>query len=235
MKKLILPLAMLSSTVTAQITLEHTYNTYVGGLYDNGSIGYSTYEQSSRTWKHYDDNHSLIRTIVIPEVSGFTNAAPSYYGRNRFANSNEFMYMVQYNGQQGDTRIKIFSETGTMHFSESCTSCYGQILQVNGSEKLIINSATFGKIYSLPGTWLGIAPTDGGGQEFRMYPNPTAELVTINATEAGSVVLFNSIGQEVARYSIQTPGSISFSVQHLQAGVYMVRVNDQLTERLVVR
>lgn len=70
----------------------------------------------------------------------------------------------------------------------------------------------------------------------RVYPNPAKEVLYIETTSSAEVRLMDIAGNVVAEESFVNAGQNSLSLEHLAAGVYLVRINEQgktTTQRLV--
>ena len=69
-----------------------------------------------------------------------------------------------------------------------------------------------------------------GKQSITIYPNPANEVLNIElGDEPSEVVIYNSLGQMVKHIEM-TSGNIQMNVEDLNAGVYFVKVNGEVTK-----
>lgn len=81
-----------------------------------------------------------------------------------------------------------------------------------------------------------LAVNDIAANEFLMVPNPADNMVTITSKEKkiSQVAIFNLLGQQVFDRTFEDSISESIDVSNLTAGMYLVKINDNTTRRLVV-
>jgi hypothetical protein len=74
-------------------------------------------------------------------------------------------------------------------------------------------------------------------ESVKLYPNPCADLLTIQvATPISNCLLYNSLGQVVNRFDVNT-NEYTFNLSHLDAGIYYLNfmVNDELFTKKVIK
>jgi len=227
-----------AASALGQVTLEHTYPVGSGNFLGYGEVGYSTYDSNTRTWRHYSASHQLTRTIVIPEVSGFnTILVANYYGVGVFTSENSFHYLVTYLGPNNDRVIRVYSESGTQLFTKSCNLCNAVVGPMNGQPKLMIAGPTQTEVYSLGGQWQGWMSTGDLDEALYqpLFPNPTSSFVTIDVPQSGVLTVTDLLGQQVLSIPVQHSGSVTLPVYGWVSGTYIISVNGQHSQRLIVR
>jgi hypothetical protein len=240
MKKLLTSLAILAAaTSSAQITLEHTYSDGNASTLYWGMEGYQVFNSVSQVWKHYSPNHQLIRTINIPTIPGHVMyIPPQYYGTGLFNTDSDLEYLAYYYEEGTNNRIiRVYKESGTQLLTKSCDNCSAVVAEVAGDPKLIISISSVSEVYSLGGTWPLQTDVDEPDtrSRFNMYPNPSSEMVSFEITEPGSIELINMHGQVVSSVPTNDVGTITLPVSGMVAGTYLVHVNGQFAERLIIR
>ena len=74
-------------------------------------------------------------------------------------------------------------------------------------------------------TYLSIEDNDSNGLSFSIYPNPTADFITIKAkTAISNVKIYSTLGRLVKDVTAETRIDIS----DLSAGYYIVKIKDEL-------
>jgi hypothetical protein len=76
------------------------------------------------------------------------------------------------------------------------------------------------------------------GETVLIFPNPADESTNLQILHAGTrVTMFDSMGKKVSEYVFESPQLATFDLNHLNSGVYLVRVsslNKQIQLRLIV-
>jgi choice-of-anchor B domain-containing protein len=82
---------------------------------------------------------------------------------------------------------------------------------------------------------LGVNEADDLG--FSMYPNPSNNNLTIKSTNnpLTTVEIYNVSGQIVLSFNFSESISEIMDVSNLNSGIYLVRINDSITKRLIVK
>jgi choice-of-anchor B domain-containing protein len=81
-----------------------------------------------------------------------------------------------------------------------------------------------------------LSTTTFDDSEFGLFPNPASDMLTLTSTgnPLNSVVIYNVLGQRVAQYDLNNSTSETINISNLKSGVYMVRINNESTKRLIV-
>ncbi len=221
MKKLLTALFLLYASLDfAQITLEHQYpGTFVYAT-QIGATDWNYYTVSGYALSIYDINHTLIKSITIPNGGIGTELMTYTVGNvstNLFNTDSYYEYSVQYSdtvppyGSIVATKFYVYNELGTVLFSLDSTqatnvSCYN----TNAGIKMIANQTgrtlTQGNVYSLGGNFLSTAPeVSNGGNGFTLeapYPNPSNNMIHLayslpEGTDKAEMIITNISGQVV--------------------------------------
>lgn len=72
--------------------------------------------------------------------------------------------------------------------------------------------------------------------DFKMYPNPASDAVTITAKDEplNAIAIYNVLGQKVLQYSFSDSISEKINISELNSGVYLVQINNSTSKRLIV-
>jgi hypothetical protein len=73
--------------------------------------------------------------------------------------------------------------------------------------------------------------------DFRFYPNPAEDYITVDLPLTGDISLFNILGKELTGI-FNVSGKATISVSELPKGVYFVKVdfgNDFLIKKVVIK
>ncbi|MDO4728000.1 MAG: T9SS type A sorting domain-containing protein [Bacteroidota bacterium] len=76
------------------------------------------------------------------------------------------------------------------------------------------------------------------GNEFVLYPNPTTEVVTIQAnqlSEINSVEVFNTLGQKVFEDKYNNVVRVELNFSQFSKGIYLIKVNDSFLQKVVLK
>lgn len=81
-----------------------------------------------------------------------------------------------------------------------------------------------------------LSTDDFAQNKFALYPNPANNVLTVSSTEAGieSVEIFNILGQQVYSNRFASNLTETINISGLNSGMYLVKINDNTTKRLVV-
>ena len=73
--------------------------------------------------------------------------------------------------------------------------------------------------------------------DFEIAPNPAKENITITATSEPikSLEIFNILGQRVLNVTFDATPAKNINITSLKSGMYLVRINSQITKRLIVK
>ncbi len=81
-----------------------------------------------------------------------------------------------------------------------------------------------------------LAVEDSNASNFSIYPNPARKLVTIASTTnpVFKIEIVNMLGQKIMNLTFAETTSKQLDVSTLKSGVYIVKINDHTTQRLIV-
>jgi hypothetical protein len=70
-----------------------------------------------------------------------------------------------------------------------------------------------------------------------LYPNPTNNNLTVKSTKTPLTIveIYNVSGQRVLSFDFSESISETMDVSILTSGIYLVRINDSITKRLIVK
>jgi len=73
--------------------------------------------------------------------------------------------------------------------------------------------------------------------DFEIAPNPAKENITITATSEPikSLEVFNILGQRVLNLTFEATLSKKVNITSFKSGMYLIRINTQITKRLIVK
>jgi Secretion system C-terminal sorting domain len=254
MKKSLIAAFLLSSSVGfAQITLEHQYTNatvYVTQV-SATDWNYYTIDYIGTTLSIYDITHSLLKTITIPSVGGYTMADRSVnnVSTNLFNTDSLYEYGVFYeNNTNGTYQYDIYNELGTQLLSVDSilyenslipnfhSVLNGYCFNTNAGIKMIINqsSAVFkGNIYSLGGNYLAaVRPVIGNGSDEQLpYPNPSNATIYLTydlpaGMNQAEMVITNISGQLVKTCDVGSAfDNIVLDTKQYAPGVYFYYIH----------
>ena len=73
--------------------------------------------------------------------------------------------------------------------------------------------------------------------DFEIAPNPAKENITITATSEPikSLEIFNILGQRVLNLTFDATPLKKVNITSFKSGMYLIRINTQITKRLIVK
>ena len=73
--------------------------------------------------------------------------------------------------------------------------------------------------------------------DFDIAPNPAKKNITITASNEpiNSVEIFNILGQRILHETFDATGSKNINISTLNSGMYLIKINAQITKRLIVK
>ncbi len=92
----------------------------------------------------------------------------------------------------------------------------------------------WGTITLVPFTTTPDAIGDVNALSFNVFPNPANDFVKIEGNDLKTVEIFNMTGQAVVRQDV-SGNETTISTENLESGVYFVKVNGTMTQKLVVK
>ncbi len=182
MKKLIISIAIILFRVYSsygQLTLDHVYTTDAPGVYVKLSLSGLKYlsinknaSGSNTYFKLYNSDHSVFKTITIPQFPGKNCNTVEYVSETLFDTDTLVEYIAQYvfNGGGGIGAVRVCNENGVILLQRDTAGAGGlagllengrggQVIFPDGNNtKLIIGKANYAggwiyttEIYDLPG------------------------------------------------------------------------------------
>ena len=152
----------------AQITLEHTFNTYVNfanTISWNGDANYYIDNNSAGNQiKLYNIDYSLFKTVSITPPSGYSITSVSYLTKNLFNSNDKLEFFVQFTGQTTDYSVyqslRLYDEDGVVIKDFGFNYIFASsIHKINNQYRLSVVRYIYStpvsyitEIYSLPGS-----------------------------------------------------------------------------------
>lgn len=251
MKKSLLALCLLTfSSLKAQITLEHTYNDASQIQLANLSISgdkYVIHDYPNNEVRLYNLNHSLWKTITIPQYAGYDINGVFLVSEELFDTDNLVELWLNYNNVNwSDWKGVIINENGVVIIDIGDFSGYVAPDNNNNFKMLVkANNSTISKVYSLPGTLpcgacggLGVNKTPQAKQTklSNPIPNPSSNQTKIEyelpaGVNKGSIEIYNTNGQLLNSYNVdRTFSSLILDNSELNSGVYYYQLKADGTE-----
>ena len=99
----------------------------------------------------------------------------------------------------------------------------------------IVISGTNGFTLVKESSLLETSDFDSGN--FNLYPNPAKNNLTINSNKEPltQIEIFNVLGQKVLNYNVSSTLSENINISSLNSGMYLVKINNLTTKRLIVK
>jgi len=74
-------------------------------------------------------------------------------------------------------------------------------------------------------------------EQFKMSPNPTKDYLNLRAKHhpISQIVIHNILGQEVMSFKTLDKQDVNLDLRHLNSGVYLVTINNQQSQKLVIQ
>ena len=215
------------TTATAQISLEHQY-VEGASLVQVAPGEWNYYMNDSSTLYIYDVNHSLIRSIPIPDT--VNSMSILWLSKGLFDTDASYEYMLTYYNGTNHV-LKIYNEAGTQLY-QTINGINGGIYNTNSGTKMLLHEYINGiysstQVYSLPGTLLKVATQSAPDMLGNPYPNPGAGLIRLPYQlpkgESGSLYLYDNSGREVRRFEIGPAfDELLLDATGLPAGAYFL-------------
>lgn len=250
MKKIInlVVFVLLTSHLSGQITLEHSYTngkwqTSMVKL-SNSGMKYQWVDVSSGELKLYNLDHSLFKSMTFPVLTGKSGVWVVYVSETTFDLDAEVEFMVYYqdDGNWVNSVTKIMNETGAVIFDKtsetpamnSYTDKIESIFNTTSGTKMILDnhSDNASKVYSLPGTLIATAikKLDYNDHFLETYPNPAENYIKLaytlpkNIREA-KVSIYDIKGNIVKTYTIdKNYKELLIDTQEFSNGAYLCQI-----------
>jgi choice-of-anchor B domain-containing protein len=99
----------------------------------------------------------------------------------------------------------------------------------------IVISGDAGFTLVLDPTELSVTEQQIGG--FSIYPNPTNSIFTVTSISSPitQIEIFNLLGQQIFQQDVQSLASVEIPINQLTPGMYMVKVNNVASQKLIVK
>jgi hypothetical protein len=243
MKKVvtILGLMILTISMKAQISLEHSFNSqgyYTWYFNTEAGIRYYGYNTTTNQLTFYNIDYSVYKTITMNIASGYKFNSIYCVSDKLFNSDNliEFIF-VTYNGT--DYSMKLYDENQN-ELKDFGSRYYAVVVTGTSNTKLFVRQITYNsttqlssyldEIYSLPGS----LPTSVSTLKFSniqtAYPNPTNKIINLPyelENEQTSIMrIYNSNGQLLDQKQINsTFDRIILNVESYHRGIYYYEYN----------
>ena len=190
------------------------------------------------------------RTLIID----FTNLdSPilkgEYYGttpaidHNGYTKGNDF-YLANYRAGLRILNTANITATSTMNeigffdtFPTSNSAAFNGAWNVYpyfASGNILISDIERGLFVVKKNAFLGVDEFDTSS--FTMQPNPSNDAVTINTSEEiKSIDVYDVVGKQVKSYNSISNSTFTFRVEDLKQGLYIVKINNSITKKLIVK
>lgn len=159
--------------------------------------------------------------------------------------SNGVLYMADYlfhtirtltpdeNGDYSKGTVKTIAGTGQKGFADgngstaTFTNPLAILVNPDNSSFFVTESSNIIRKITID-TETGI--NEINNQTISIYPNPASEYITVNREGISQIEIFSITGASILRST-----SDRISLENIPAGIYVVKVNNHATERLIVR
>ncbi len=272
MKKFLLTsvLFLFFYSAKCQFTLEHTYpygstltsfcQLFIVDFEVEGQL-YVRIDRSAHTMFIYDLNHSLVKSIIVPDSlmnlnNAFNRGEVIYLSEHLFNSDDSIEYMiVTHNG----STTAILNEEGDLLFykynqSPMVNANYPQqqypIYSTPSGTKMILSASYFPNdsayVYGLTGTWSGQQSQLLNSNETttKIYPNPSSDFVTIEYSlplgiNSGMIIFYSLDGKKMKSFKVDnTFDELNLSNEDLPSGTYLyaLKINDAViqTKKMIV-
>lgn len=213
----------------SQITLENSYTGYcqVFKINDTDFV-YSLYK--NREAYIYSSSHALLKEVALAGSPKAQQFGVLLVSKKLFNTDEEMEIAYWYQDSMSYTlHSAITTESGTELFNDTGSVSF---VKAGTKAKMILNKTNGitakAKVFSLPGEYI---PTTTGKKEsdtktVSPYPNPAYDFITLpyNITGAGSLIIYNSGGQEVLKYAIDSSfKDLLVNTSILSPGIYFYK------------
>jgi len=113
---------------------------------------------------------------------------------------------------------------------ETCGSHFSYELSNDGKKLTITNDR--GNLATFYDYVMAVSET--GKSNFKVYPNPTSDIVTIENLKPNSVLeLIDNSGKIVKKLSNDKSAKTEISIKNIPAGVYYLRIDNQPVQKII--
>jgi choice-of-anchor B domain-containing protein len=190
------------------------------------------------------------RSVIIdftnldsPVIKGEYFGTTAAIDHNGYTRENNF-YLANYRAGMRVMNTSNIATSGTMNevgffdtYPTSNTAQYNGAWSVYpyfASNNILISDIERGLFVVKKNAVLGVDEFDPNS--FSMQPNPSNGVVTINTSEEiNTIEVYDIVGKKVKSFGNITASTFTFIVQDLQAGLYIVKINNNVTKKLVVK
>jgi hypothetical protein len=134
--------------------------------------------------------------------------------------------------KKDDANVKLYSKQGSdeSHITELLMFVHGEM---DGKKGAVVASIT-GDI-DLKHLSKLTRDLDLPASDFVVYPNPASDQITINSKDKpiSSITIFDSTGKKVFSEENLNASTRQVSIASFSKGMYLVSVNDQMTQKIV--
>lgn len=220
-------LLILSLSLKAQLTLEHSFNADNQNSFaeyfitDNG-IQYYHYDKTTLEFTIYNVDYSIDKTIHLPVQSGHSVFLIYCVSNKLFNTDNEYEYILVTTDYM-DYSMKLYNENNVM--LKNFGNKFGAgVIQHNGISKLMVRGFSSSDIYSVPGS----IPTGFSGQSDNVsyaFPNPASSYITLpyslHPGEKATLKVLSADGRLMDQKEINAVfNSIQLNVDNYAPGLY---------------
>lgn len=236
---------LFSQGVSAQITLEHTFDGYVmsSGRHFSPVIDYYTPAGvSGDQVKLYNEDYSLYKSITITPPADYSAISVSGFSKNLVTTDDKITFFVVFRNTSAIDKnlyhiVRLYDENGIIvkDFGGTGTTYSTFFHEIsNGKCRLlvlkIVNNAYKAEVYSIPGTVTELRSARVEKTSSFPYPNPANTVITLpyqlEQGETSVMRIYNINGQLIELKQIDsTFNKILLNVSDYTKGIYFYEVN----------
>jgi len=255
---IILGLTFLVGKMSAQLTLDHTFDGRIRNSfpYIEELSGYYSCIDNNNTLYLYNSNYSLYKTVSLNLPSGYSfNIQVVELGRHLINTDDKvefYVWAAQPNASASNVYscAKIINEDGSIiqdfgfAYSFSCGGVYnaGNQLRLSLQKTELQNQSQTHyqtQVYICHGNYNAVASFESENTSMKPYPNPTAALINlpyhIDKGTVSTINIYNINGQLVDSYNIGGDFEmITIDVNNYAKGIYVYEYNG-ISNRFVVQ
>jgi len=251
MKKLFYTSALIMAIFTcpkisnAQITLEHTFDSWVNFTNTMSWFGDANYYMNSyptnNQIKIYNADYSLYKTISITLPSGYSISSVSYLTKTLFNSNDKLEFLVSFMGPTADNSyhtLRLYDEDGVVIKDFGFNYSLNPVIhKINDQYRLSISRTNYTtsvsystEIYSLPGTMSNRISEIENSNIQSPFPNPATAVINLpyklNQGEKSLMRISDIQGQLIEIKQIDYAfDKIILNVSNYSKGVYTYEVN----------
>jgi hypothetical protein len=255
---IILGLTFLVGKMSAQLTLDHTFDgtTGVGFPYIEEFSGYYSCVDNNNTLYLYNSNYSLYKTVSLNLPSGYSYRYLTELGRHLINTDDKVEFFVaaaQDNAPASNNYYcaKIINEDGSIiqDFGFAYILSGGGVHKAGNQLRFCLSKGTYNQstyqttyqtdVYICHGNYNSVASFENENTTMQPYPNPTTTLINlpyhIDKGTVSTINIYNINGQLVDSYNIGGDFEmITIDVNNYAKGIYVYEYNG-ISNRFVVQ